>query len=284
MTTNTATGPNQSSRKQTVPPPCTSASKGMVADTNPPVIVADPAPAEPHPVYGRIPMGRDGFVLEGQLVQMLDHWHQKATNYIDALAPDSDDAWLPTVRVVQGQLFAAALDYKPRRGGDAAHQFAIIAREMKAEGTIQILDVEAFHKLVDGLRSATAPLRPAKMPGPSTRGRKLTRSGLLQRYQSFLIQELETISWHLYGARDFAKFYKQKDHAVTIRCSSHFVDGKFKAKRKSYPFFDESKLSTRARSVLKSLKIETVIHDDRPRLPKSRRISYDDACKKVGAR
>ncbi|WP_441280529.1 hypothetical protein [Tardiphaga sp. 862_B3_N1_1] len=233
--------------------------KARATDTNPPVIVTKPSLTEPHPVYGNIPMGCDGFVLENQLIQMLDRWHQTATDYIDALPSDSDDAWLPIVRVVQGQLFDAALNYKPRRGADAACQFAIMAREMKTEGTIELLDVEAFQKLVDGLRGATSPLRPTKVVPAATRGRKLTRSGLLQRYHAFLVQELQTLSCALYGPRDFAAMTRIEDDVVNERCN-----------RFGSVFFDEGTLPDRARSVLKSLKIDAEMATVKPRKGGSR--------------
>jgi hypothetical protein len=119
-------------------------------------------------------------------------------------------------------------------------------------------------------------LAPKKRVGALRRGRKLTVAGLHVRYQSFLIQELETLSVNLYGSRDYAKQFRIEDDAVNLRCVGN--------SKTQYPFFDESKLTARARSVLKSLKIETVIDDDRPRLSKSQRVSYEDVCKKVGAR
>jgi hypothetical protein len=67
------------------------------------------------------------------------------------------------------------------------------------------------------------------------------------RYQSFLAQELETVSWELYGERDLAKHQIMFDSAVSSRCRSG-----------SHPFFDPRTLKARAGKVLKSLKIDTV--------------------------
>jgi hypothetical protein len=80
------------------------------------------------------------------------------------------------------------------------------------------------------------------------RGGKLTRAGLLHRYESFLMKELQTLSLNLYGDRDYALQYIAEDDAVNLRCRDS---------RHKYPFFDESKLADRAKSVLKSLKIDT---------------------------
>jgi hypothetical protein len=95
---------------------------------------------------------------------------------------------------------------------------------------------------------STAPIVPKKHVGALQRGRKLTRAGLLTRYQSFLVQELETVSWNLYGERDYAKHTVFFDDAVRARCTS--TD-------RCLPFFDERSLPTRARAVLKSLEIDT---------------------------
>jgi hypothetical protein len=52
------------------------------------------------------------------------------------------------------------------------------------------------------LTTATAPITRV---GAFHRDGKLTREDLLARYQSYLVQELETVSWNLYGERDYAK-------------------------------------------------------------------------------
>jgi len=58
-------------------------------------------------------------------------------------------------------------------------------------------------------------------------------------------ERLHTLSLNLYGNRDYALQYIEEDDAVNLRCQSG-----------RHPFFDESKLADRARSVLKSLKID----------------------------
>jgi hypothetical protein len=90
--------------------------------------------------------------------------------------------------------------------------------------------------------------------GALQRGKKLTRTGLLTRYQSFLVQELQTVSWNLYGERDYAKHYVFYDAAVGARCNSATGHD---------PFFDERKLTDRALSVLNSLNIDTELADVR---------------------
>jgi hypothetical protein len=104
------------------------------------------------------------------------------------------------------------------------------------------------------LTMATAQIVPKKRVGHLQRGRKLTRAGLLMRYQSYLVQELETVSWNLYGERDYAKQVVIFDHAVRARCTSADDRG---------PFFNERNLPDRARAVLGSLKIDTEIADAR---------------------
>jgi hypothetical protein len=89
-------------------------------------------------------------------------------------------------------------------------------------------------------------MKPAKLRGAPSRGHKLTRAGLLDRYQSFLVQELETVSCYLYGNLDYVKHVIMFDDAVRARCRT-----------RGGPFFDEATLPDRARSVLKSLKIDT---------------------------
>ena len=60
------------------------------------------------------------------------------------------------------------------------------------------------------------------------------------------MKELHTLSLNLYGNRDYALQYIEEDDAVNLRCENG-----------RHSFFDESKLPDRARSVLKSLKIDT---------------------------
>jgi hypothetical protein len=59
------------------------------------------------------------------------------------------------------------------------------------------------------------------------------------------MHEIHTLSLSLHGNRDYALQYIEEDDAVNLRCQSG-----------RHPFFDESKLADRARSVLKRLKID----------------------------
>lgn len=110
------------------------------------------------------------------------------------------------------------------------------------------MNVKEFGALALHLCELTEPIVPKKQPKPMSKGRALTRAGLLSRYQSFLVQELETVSWNLYGERDFAKFTIVFDDAVSAKC---------RGKSRRYAFFDESKLTGRAKTVLGALKINT---------------------------
>lgn len=118
----------------------------------------------------------------------------------------------------------------------------------KSNSIEEALDVADIRRLAAELSDATKMSVPLKKVGALRRGRKLTRAGLLHRYQSFLMHELRTLSCNLYGNRDYALQYIAEDDAVNLRCR----DGRHK-----YPFLDEGKLADRARSVLKSLKIDT---------------------------
>jgi hypothetical protein len=115
--------------------------------------------------------------------------------------------------------------------------------EASIEEVLQVCDIV---KMSTELTQATAPIVPRKPMGALQRGRKLTRAGLLMRYQSFLVQELETVSWNLYGERGLRQANRFFDRAVRDRCRSARA-----------PVFDERNLPTRARAVLKSLKIDT---------------------------
>ncbi|MBR1193867.1 hypothetical protein JQ634_34270 [Bradyrhizobium sp. AUGA SZCCT0240] len=117
----------------------------------------------------------------------------------------------------------------------------------------EVLDVHDIVKLSTDLNRATGPITPKKHVGAFQRDGKLTREGLLARYQSFLVQELQTVSRNLYGEPDFAKHLVLYDRAVQERCKpAGGCEG---------PFFDEGALPDRARAVLGSLEIDTEIAD-----------------------
>lgn len=62
------------------------------------------------------------------------------------------------------------------------------------------------------------------------------------------------------GEQDYALHYVMQDDAVNDRCRG--------PKRWVHPFIDQNKLSARARSVLKSLKIDTELDDTGSRKPR----------------
>jgi hypothetical protein len=54
------------------------------------------------------------------------------------------------------------------------------------------------------------------------------------------------------------------DDAVQVKVNAAFKDAKYNPRARRYPFFDESRLTKRARSVLNSLKIDTERSEPRP--------------------
>jgi hypothetical protein len=218
----------------------------------------------PPEIFGKLP---DGFVLEKQSIEMLCFWHRKAIEVVNAMqdAPDgvSSAAWedFTAYCEIKNNILAATLSAHAVRPGQVAAQLRAVVAEADhlssptCKASIEeVLQVDDIVKMSAELTEATAPIVPKKHVGAVRRGRKLTRAGLLTRYQSFLVQELETVSWNLYGERDYAKHIIFFDDAVRARCTS--TD-------RCDPFFDERSLPTRARAVLGSLKIDAEIADDR---------------------
>jgi hypothetical protein len=202
----------------------------------------------PAAIFGELP---DGFVLEDQDIWMLMHWHRKAISAVERLPADVSDDELDASCDIVRRLYTAILTAKTHSAGNVALKLQAVLIKLDSEKNNSIedaLDVADIRRLAAELVDATKLSAPVKKVGAARRGRKLTRTGLLYRYQSFLMKELQTLSLHLYGNRDYALQYIAEDDAVNLRCS----DGRHK-----YPFFDESKLPDRARSVLKGLKIDT---------------------------
>jgi hypothetical protein len=252
----------------------------LQASDQAPVAVADLAmsgePAKPQArpeigeyppeIFGKLP---DGFVLEKQSIEMLCFWHRKAIEVVNAMqehfdhAPHSKAAWeeFTAYCEIKNGILAAILSAPAVRPGQVAAQLrAVVAEADQLSSPTckvsieEILQVDDIVKMSAELTVATAPIVPKKRVGNLRRGRKLTRAGLLMRYQSFLVQEIETVSWNLYGERDYAKHIIFFDDAVRARCTS--AD-------RCHPFFDERSLPARARAVLGSLKIDAKIADDR---------------------
>jgi hypothetical protein len=158
------------------------------------------------------------------------------------------------------QLWDLVKAANPTHFAEAAMQLVYIAEfaDGRAGELGAFVTAKDIAKFAAQLTLLSAPPEPTKQIGALARGNKLTRRGLLHRYHAFLIEELNTVSWDLYGNRDFGTYYQPFDHAVNKRCKS-------KARRgRSDPFFDQRQLPSRARSVMKSLKIDTERNDDVP--------------------
>lgn len=223
---------------------------------------------EPHPIFGTIPMGRDGFTLENQTIHMLDFWHRKAVGIIEAFEKSPDQSqWDEFGKLVsiQFDIYRAAVTAKTRSPGEVALQLKIIVRHARlgTDKDCEFLSIDELSDIAGNLSRATEPVKSKKHLGALKRGNKLTRAGLLYRYQSFLIHELLTLSLEMYGEERYALHYVMQDDAVNVRCRG--------PKRWVHPFFDQNKLSARARSVLKSLKIDTE-RDDTAAARKPRKV------------
>jgi hypothetical protein len=207
-------------------------------------------PEYPPEIFGSLP---EGFVLEQQGIETLCFWHRRAIEILGQ--PFDDDEKLSAYCAIKNRILGAVLSARPAIPGQVAMQLRAVVAEidcLQTGGTVpvsieEVLDVHDIIKLSTDLNRTTGPITPKKQVGAFHRDGKLTREGLLARYQSFLVQELETVSWNLYGERDFAKHFICFDSAVQQRCNSTDHDG---------PFFDEGTLPDRARAVLNSLTID----------------------------
>ncbi|MGM5033502.1 hypothetical protein [Tardiphaga sp. 803_E3_N1_3] len=258
----------------------------------PPVIVAKPRSL--HPVYGQFPHDQDGYAIEDQPLYVLDRWHVKANDLLKPWNEPGDiteeqEAYFQEIHREEWKIYDAAIAVRAKTSRELALQLTIIARHLGTNcgNTCEFLEIKTLADMAKaGMQLSERP-RPTKRIGALSRGKKLTRSGLLLRYHAFLVGELKTLGIAFYGTRDYPQFMIPIDHAVNVRTSVGFKNGKYDPRqngRKHYPFFDESKLPARALSVLKSLKIDTELAETRPKLPKSKRVSYDDACKKAETR
>lgn len=237
--------------------------------SNPPAI----AVPEIHPIYGNTPMGRDGFVLERQSIHMLDYWHKKtdeiSQNYnAPGITSQEEEAEFQSACSTAWDIFRAALKIRLNNSREVAILLGLAARHIATHcgDDCQTLAQEELASIAAKALAITEPLAPTKKIAALRKGNRLTRAGLLHRYHAFLIGELETVSWNLYGSRDYAMAMRPVDSEVHIRTSNYFKNGKviaYTRRRKNYPFFDESKLTDRARSVLTSLKIDIINAGDR---------------------
>jgi hypothetical protein len=222
----------------------------------------NPAPisvpqTQPHPVFGRL---ADGLVLKYQMPEMLAHWLKLATAEFVRLRDDasSGEEEFDAAAGTMDEIYNALIRQKANRPSVVALQLEAVAAQTSLHARKgyepelgEAIEFADFQQLVDNLVAATAPIAPRKRALALKRGRKLTRAGLLTRYQSFLVQELETVSWELYGQRDLGKHQIMFDAAVSDRCRST-----------SGPFLEASKLTARAGKVLKSLKIDTELSEE----------------------
>jgi hypothetical protein len=211
----------------------------------------------PVAIFGKLPAGFD---LKKQQIQMLVFWLRKAMKVIKDLV-DPSDAHMAAALAPANELLISIKGFEAKRASEIALQMSAIVEwlEFVEEDCIEVeLDLDGFKHLTKCLVAAAAPLSPKKKTGPLCRGRKLTRHGLVSRYQAFLIKELETIGWHVYGERDYPMTSRPSDDAVNDRCRTPNSRGRFPV------FFNPEKLTARAKSVLKSLKIDTERNDDVP--------------------
>jgi hypothetical protein len=227
----------------------------VVADIEPVPQLQEDKPVDyPVSIFGKLPAG---FVLEEQNIYSLNIWHREASEMLAAYeesrgADDGSEeyAQFECLDVLRQQIFEASFLTTLRNSGEIAALLEIIVRHLVSRGdeNCEGLDICELQMIQKQLDDFTRLFPPKKHLGMLQRGGKLTRAGLLHRYESFLMKELQTLSLNLYGDRDYALQYIIEDDAVNLRCR----DGRHK-----YPLFDESKLADRAKSVLKSLKIDT---------------------------
>lgn len=240
----------------------------------PSIVSANPAPivVPLHPVWGSVPIGKDGCTLDGQSMWLLDSWHKRTTHLLLSLSESSQVADAAKqheiLANIQWDIFNAAQKADTSSGAAIATFLEMTVRHMEynsaPDGSLEYLDMDWLKSLAAKLTKATAPHTIKKPVDKFHRDGKLTRAGLLHRYHAFLIGELQTLSWNLYGDRDYAMSSIPIDHEVTRWTSSYFKDGQPRENMRcgtNFPFFDESKLTTRARAVLSSLNINTTKPD-----------------------
>jgi hypothetical protein len=233
------------------------------ARSSAPLIQPELTPADPtkYPpgIFGKLPAG---FILQEQHVSVLVYWHRKAMQAVANLPAGHTDDDMSDAMAIANEVFEAIKGLKGTSAGVVSAQMSAVIERLKFMGNDSSIEEELsvadFTNLAEALAASTAMPTVTKRVGPLMRGSKLTRAGLLHRYHAFLIGELQTLSLNLYGPRDYAMKMHPIDDAVTVRVNAGFKNGKLARRtRTHYPFFDESKLPARARSVLKSLKIDT---------------------------
>lgn len=223
---------------------------------HPPVLTV-PVAGKPHPVFGNQPHTETALQKQGVAALFFYYW--KASNLLDIA--QGDEVMRSTLNEARGSAYEAVLTAKPNNATEVARQMEVISAEMQREGTVTVLGAAEFARLAANLVEITKPIIPKKMPGKFMVGNWLTKVGLLHRYHSFLLEELYTIGWHVYGSRDFLLHWYPYDDVVKP---------KLRDKRGRHPFFDPAHMTERATRVLKSLKID-VVKAAPPRKQKGRR-------------
>ncbi|MFK4398550.1 hypothetical protein ABIF31_005107 [Bradyrhizobium elkanii] len=203
-------------------------------------------------------------MLKDQHISVLVHWHRKAMKAVNDLPKGRSGDDLTAAMAIANEIFDAIKQARVTSPGMVATQMSAVVERFRFMGNDDSLDEELgvpdFRRFAEALAIATAMPVPTKRVGPLQRGRKLTRAGLLHRYHAFLIGEIQTLSLALYGSREYAMKMQPLDDAVNVRVRAGFKGGKFNPRARRtcrYPFFDESKISARAKAVLGSLKIDT---------------------------
>ena len=205
-------------------------------------------PVALHPIYGKTPAG---FTLAPLGLPSLEFLYLKARAIKEAVRGKDDETYNVCCSA-QGEIFEAVVAAEPTNSSEVARQLHVIALEAAEAGTIAVIGLSEMAALADHLKRVTAPLQPKKKVGALRRGRKLTQFGLIHRYQAFLVQELQTIGWHVYGERDYPLRMVFSDDAVNKRCRAPDARGHFPI------FFNPKTLPARAHGVLRALKIDSV--------------------------
>lgn len=168
---------------------------------------------------------------------------------------DGED--VPRLTNAKWAAFDALCNTRARTPQEAAKQLAYLclASEEETEApTLPPNDPGGFKLSVfaERLLALTNMPQPTKSVPALSRGSRLTKAGQLVRYHSFLVNELMTVSWELYGSRDYASCMIPMDS---------YVRQALGPKNASSPFHDTKTLQRRATAVMQSLKIDTTTSD-----------------------
>lgn len=190
------------------------------------------------------------------------HLHKKAWASLQAIAESAEDT--PEYKTADN-LHWAALEalwrIEPRNARELAGQIGYLNEVARAMGESDFTVYASFDgamKLVaERLSCVSEPPSPTKKVAHLTRRKKLTKAGLLHRYHAYLANELMTVSWELYGSRDYAMYMIPMDGFVQRAIGAR----PYKRGRKPDYFHNAATLPARATTVLKTLKINTTRPD-----------------------